>query len=245
MRMEYIRIWLEKNNPDIIMLQEIKTTDEKFPQSFFMEIGYKSYFYGQKSYNGVAFLSKKELTNIVKGFDGEDQVEKRLISARYEDKLLICVYVPNGKNPDDPAFKDKLDFFDKLKKKLYKNRKNKIIVGGDFNVALREIDVWDPVHLDGSVCFHPEERKKMRAILDMGFIDSYSKIWPEKQAFSWWDYRDGSFHKNHGMRLDYLLVSKNLENCVLSCKIDRESRKKIGELRPSDHSPVIAEITEQ
>ncbi|MBN1150876.1 exodeoxyribonuclease III [candidate division WOR-3 bacterium] len=244
-RAEYLRIWLEKNAPDVIMLQETKTPDDKFPESFFMEVGYKSYFNGQKSYNGVAILSKKELTGVVKGFDGEAEAEKRLISAFYDDKLIVCVYVPNGKSPADPSFKVKLDFFDKLREKLGENIKNKIIVGGDFNVALRDIDVWDPVRLDGSICFNPEERKKMKSILDTGYVDSYSKIWPEKQAFSWWDYRDGSFHKNHGMRLDYLLFSKNMENDIISCKIDRESRKKAGELKPSDHSPVIAEIMER
>lgn len=245
MRAEYLHIWLEKNDVDVILLQEIKTTDDKFPVSFFQEFGYRSYYYGQKSYNGVAILSKMNMENVVKGLDGYLEEEKRFISAQYGDFVFASVYVPNGKSPEDPAFQIKLSFLEKLKNHLAGIRKPNIVVGGDFNVAFRDIDVWDPVYLDGSICFHSSERQRMQAILDSGFVDSFAKINPGKQTFSWWDYRDGAFHKNHGMRLDYILVSENLSNWIVSSSIDRESRKKAGELKPSDHSPVLIEIREQ
>ncbi len=247
MRSQYLRIWLEKNGVDIIFLQETKTPDEKFPLSLFSDIGYKAYFYGQKSYNGVAILSLFDLDDVLRGFGSDsEEDEKRLITASYKNISFVSVYVPNGKEPDNPAFTKKIEFFDRLRTHLTGLRKkgNKVIAGGDFNVAIRNIDVWDPQNLDGSICFHPNEREKMKEILDAGFVDSFAYLNPEKKAFSWWDYRGGAFHKNEGMRLDYILVSDDISGYLTSCHIDRDSRKKAGELKPSDHSPVVVQIRE-
>ena len=247
-RFDFIAAWLQKNHSDILLLQETKTPDYKFPQEKFKELGYHSYAYGQRTYNGVAILSVKPFDEIHTGFPNNYySQEKRLIWGKYNDTYIINSYFPNGRNPQHPQFEHKLEFYENILSLLKKNfnKSDNILIAGDFNVAPREIDVWDPQLLANSVGFHIKERKAFQQLLDWGLHDLFALKNPNIQQFSWWDYRQGAFHRNWGMRIDHILTTDNLITRCTSCSIDREARKKKGELKPSDHSPLTAVFKDQ
>jgi len=246
-RFEYVANWLEENNIDILLIQETKTTDENFPENRFKELGYFSYFYGQKTYNGVAIISRFELDKISYGFpNGYNEDEKRLVYGRFKGINLISIYIPNGRSPDHPQFQHKLEFVKELTKLLRTSfpADDRTLLAGDFNIAPRPIDVFNPELLKNSVGFNPEEREAFNQIIKLGYIDIFARIYPDVQKFSWWDYRAGAFYKNLGMRIDNILITENLFDLISDCHIDRDARKKKGELKPSDHSPVVAVFKE-
>jgi len=237
--------YLKTSKPDILMIQEIKTLNENFPFDDFKNLGYQSYVFGQKAYNGVAFISKKNLNNIDIKFFKDIKSQSRIISGDIKIKSknikLINIYVPNGNPVDTDKYEYKKNWFDsfivKIKKSLKENEN--IIVGGDFNVIPDKIDVYDYKKYENDALFKLEIRKRFSDLIKLGFSDIYRHFNKNKQEYTFWDYMAGSWQKNHGMRIDHFLVSNNLLNNIKSVKINIKPRSKI---KPSDHTPIELEI---
>ncbi len=238
-RMEQVLSWIDSRHPDVLLIQETKVVDALFPVEPFAERGYKVAFSGQKTLNGVAVASRQGLEVVRTGLASrllDDQ--KRVLLARTAGITVMSVYVPNGGDPSLARFAEKLAFLDELAIEASEEAgRGPFLMAGDFNVAPGVEDVYDPVALDGHICFHPEERVRFGGILDAGLTDLFRAFNPAGRAFSWWDYREGSFRRNAGMRLDHLLASPDLAGAAVSCGIDMEPR---GWEKPSDHAPVVA-----
>jgi exodeoxyribonuclease III len=240
-RIDLVIRWIEGESPDILCLQELKVQNDLFPREAFDEIGYHVALNGQKTWNGVAVISKSPPDEVVLDLPGgflEDQ--KRAITVRFGNISIINVYVPNGGDVNNERFQEKLQFLDHLR--IYADSVSKrgpLILLGDFNVAPGEDDVHDPDSLDGSVCFHPLERERISRIMADGMVDLYRKFNPDGKAYSWWDYRAASFRRNLGMRLDLVLLNGSAEELASKCWIDVEPRKW---QKPSDHTPVVLEL---
>ena len=244
-RLENILSYIKDSKPDILFLQEIKTQDLNFPNKSFKSLGYDSFVFGQKSYNGVAFLSKIKINNINKNFITDKNNQSRIITGdiKIKSKIieLINIYVPNG-NPIDTEkydYKKKWldDFILNVKKKLIKNKN--IIISGDFNVIPSEIDVYDSKRYMNDALFKLEIRKKYRELINLGFHDVYRHYNQNKEEYTFWDYFAGSWQKNHGMRIDHFLVTSNLLENLKSININKKPRSK---MKPSDHTPIELEI---
>ena len=238
---EYLKI----NKPDILMLQEIKTEEKNYPYDDIKACGYDSYVFGQKSYNGVAILTKINLKNIKKDFIKDKKKQARTINCKVKNKStlidLVNIYIPNGNPIDTDKYlykKNWLDSFYKSIKQLLKDNKN-IIICGDFNVIPDEIDVYDPTKYQNDALFKLEIRKKFFELLNLGFIDVYRHINKKKQEYTFWDYMYGSWQKNRGLRIDHFLVSTNLINKIRDININKSPRSKV---KPSDHTPIELEI---
>jgi exodeoxyribonuclease III len=242
-RLHALLPWLDRYQPDVLMLQETKVVDDDFPSEELGRRGYSASFAGQKTYNGVAILARHSIHEVEVGLVGDDaSAEKRVLRATIEGLRLISVYVPNGKDVAHPAFLSKLAWLGRLRETLARERTTQglpLVVGGDFNVAHERLDVWAPDAMEGKVHFHPDERAALARLLDDGLKDSFRLHHPHELAFSWWDYRGGSLAQNRGMRIDYLLVDPGLVPRLTRVSMDRESRS--GE-RPSDHVPVVLEL---
>lgn len=228
--------------PDILLLQELKCQTEAFPYMEVEDLGYNVAVHGQKTYNGVAILSKFPIDDVVKSLPGEPEDDaaryiEAVISLEGKAIRVASVYVPNGQTPGSDKFAYKLRFFDRL----YEHAKEllsydeELIIGGDYNVAPRPIDVYDPKALDGTTCYHPAERAKFRALIGLGLIDCYNAANDNKQQFTWWDYRAGGWQNNQGMRIDHLLLSPEAADNITVSGVDTELRAKE---KPSDHAPV-------
>jgi len=237
--------YLKISKPDILMIQEIKTENKNFPFDDFKNLGYEPHVFGQKSYNGVAFLSKVNINKIDIKFIKDINNQSRIITGDIKNKSkiikLINVYVPNG-NPigtEKYEYKKKwfLSFIKNLKKIIKKD--TNIIIGGDFNVIPEKIDVHDYKKYENDALFKIEIRKKFEELTNLGFKDIYRYINRTKQEYTFWDYMSGSWQKNHGMRIDHFLVSNSLLDYVKSIKIDKKPRSKI---KPSDHTPIELEL---
>jgi len=244
-RISNIIDYLKNYKPDILLIQEIKTEEKTFPFDDFKSLGYKSYVFGQKSYNGVAFISKLDINKINLDFINDKKKQSRIISGNIKNKSnvinLINIYVPNGNPIETDKYSYKKEWFDSFIKKI-KNSLNKnknIIIGGDFNVIPDEIDVYDYRKYENDALFKLEIRKKFRELVNLGFHDVYRYFNKEKQEYTFWDYMAGSWTKNHGMRIDHFLVSSNLLNNLESVNINKKPRSK---LKPSDHTPIEIEI---
>ena len=237
--------YLKYSKPDILMLQEIKTEEKNFPFKEFKILGYESEVYGQKSYNGVAFLSKIKLIKTNKKFFKDIKNQSRIITADTRIKKdiikLINVYVPNGNPVETEKYEDKKDwleiFIKQIKKNLLEN--SNIIIGGDFNVIPEEIDVYNFKKYENDALFKLEIRKKFRELINLGFEDAYRFLHKKNVEYTFWDYMSWSLQKNHGMRIDHFLVSNNLLDKIKNVKIDKKPRSK---LKPSDHTPIELEI---
>ena len=237
--------YLKSSNPSILMIQEIKTQDETFPYNDFKKLGYKSYVFGQKSYNGVAFLSKVNIDKIDIKFVKDINNQSRIIVGEIKNKSrfikLINIYVPNGNPVNSEKYKYKkvwLDsFIKKIKKELLTNEN--IIIGGDFNVIPEEIDVYNFKRYENDALYKLEIRKKFLELINLGFVDAYRYFNKKKQEYTFWDYMAGSWQKNYGMRIDHFLVSNNILNNVKTINIDKKPRAK---LKPSDHTPIELEL---
>ena len=243
MRLEHLIEFVNKYNPDIICLQELKCETEKFPYEELSALPYNFYVHGQKSYNGVAILSKISADEIITNFpDNPLPNEARFIEASFNSPIgyikVISLYAPNGGEVGSDKYYNKLVFYDSLIQYLSsQNRFNeKIFIAGDYNIAPFDIDVYDPTSLESSLCFSYKEQQKLRRLFNMGFIDNYRVIHPTTPEFSWWDYRAGNFQQNKGMRIDSIISSSNAVQNLTNCMIDYESRTKT---KPSDHAPVI------
>jgi len=245
-RIKNVVSYIEYSKPDILMIQEIKTEEKNFPFNDFKILGYKSFVFGQKSYNGVAFISKLNINKIDLKFINDEKKQSRIIVGEIKNKSkiikLINIYVPNG-NPistEKYNYKKKwLDtFIKKIKKALTEN--SNIIMAGDFNIIPEQIDVYDYKKYENDALYILDIRKKFRELINLGFLDVYRHLYKEKQNFTFWDYMVGSWQKNHGMRIDHFLISNSLINDIKSINIDTKPRSK---LKPSDHTPVELEIT--
>lgn len=235
--------WLDTRRPDILLLQETKVTDDDFPRDDLLRRGYSVVIAGQKSSNGVAILSQHPIRDVEIGFpeDGPE-AEKRLITATIAGLRIMSAYIPNGRDVTHPVFQQKLAWLSRLRGFLLEQRaaaRLPIIIGGDFNVAREARDLWAPELFEGNVHFHPEERKRMDALLKAGFVDSFRQFCDAPARYSWWDYRGPSVSKNRGLRIDYLFVDESLAARCSLADIDAEPR--LWE-KPSDHVPVWVEL---
>ena len=237
--------YLKSSNPDILMIQEIKTEEKNFPFNDFKNLGYECHVFGQKGYNGVAFLSKINIDNINIKFFKDKNNHSRIIVGDIKKKSkifkLVNIYAPNGNPIGTEKYEYKKDWFNsfikEIKKTLLENKN--IIIGGDFNVIPEEIDVYDYEKYENDALFKLEIRKKFRELINLGFHDVYRQFNKDKQEYTFWDYMAGSWQKNHGMRIDHFLVSNNLLNNIKNINIDKKPRSKT---KPSDHTPIELEI---
>jgi len=244
-RVENIKSYLLKYKPDILMMQEIKTEDPTFPYDDFSALDYESHVFGQKSYNGVAIISKHKLENIRIDLIKDKLKQSRIISAEVKFKKkniqLINIYTPNGNPVDTEKYEYKkkwLTLFIKAIKKEQSSNSN-IIISGDFNVIPEDIDVYDSNRYINDALFRIEIRKKYRELINLGFADAYRYFNKSKQEYTFWDYFASSWQKNYGMRIDHFLVSNNLIGKVKSININKKPRSKT---KPSDHTPIELEI---
>ena len=244
-RIENIKNYIKESAPDVLLLQEIKTQEENFPNDEFKNLGYISYVFGQKSYNGVAIISKHELDNIDNNFIKDDLKQSRIITAELKIKKkkieLINIYVPNGNPVDTDKYEYKKvwlkRFITNIKKKI-QNSSN-ILIAGDFNIIPEEIDVHDFKRYENDALGRLEIRKKYRELINLGFKDAYRFKNKTKQEYTFWDYFAGSWQKNYGMRIDHFLVSNSLIENIKSININKKPRSKE---KPSDHTPIELEI---
>ena len=244
-RIENIKEYLEKFSPDILMMQEIKTEDINFPYNQFKTLKYESYVFGQKSYNGVAIISKNKLQNIQTDLIKDKLKQSRFISAeiKYNKKniQLINIYTPNGNPVDTEKYSYKKEWLDTLIKNLKKlSEKNEnIILGGDFNIIPSAEDVYNAKSFEDDALYRLEIRKKLREMINLGFHDVYRHINGDKEGYTFWDYMRGAWQKNNGMRIDHFLISNSLLSNVKNVKINKEPR---GKEKPSDHTPIEIEL---
>ena len=241
-RLPLVVRWLESVRPSVLCLQETKCTDDKFPFAAFAEMGYKSEAFGQRTYNGVAILSRSEIEDAQRGFADDDETSHaRLLAATIEGIRIINVYVPNGQFVGSDKYRFKLEWMQRLRALLDEQHKRSdpVLLCGDFNVAPDEIDVHDPALWQGRILFSRRERAALEHIKEWGFTDAFRLHTEEGGHFSWWDYRQGSFRRNAGLRIDHIWVSQPLAARSTATWIDKEPR---AWERPSDHTPVVAEF---
>lgn len=243
-RLDFLLGWLRARRPDVVGLQELKLTEDAFPALELSAEGYHCLVHGQKSWNGVAILSKQPATLVSRGLPGREADGARLITADVQGLRFASVYVPNGKSTEHEDYPKKLAWLDALAAHLRETFEPSRpgVLAGDFNIVPAAIDSWDEAGHAGHVFHTPAERARFAELLGAGFVDLYRAVHPERQEFSWWDYRGGAFHKKQGLRIDLALGTAALAGGVRSAVIDREYRKKQQGLTPSDHCPVLVEI---
>ena len=241
-RQERLLAWLEATQPDIVCLQETKCTDEQFPAMDLRAAGYHSAFHGQKSYNGVAILSKEEPRDVRPALcDEEEDPQARVIAATVGRVRVYSIYAPNGQAVGSPAYEYKMKWYERLQRCLVQHEAaaNDLVVCGDFNVAPRDEDVHDPDLWRGAIMCSEDERAAFARLGEAGLTDTLRLQHPETGIFTWWDYRMLSFPKNRGLRIDAVLASKSMSERCAAAGVDREMRK--GK-EPSDHAPIWAEF---
>jgi exodeoxyribonuclease-3 len=233
--------WLNDIKPDVLALQETKLPNDDFPFAAFQDAGYSVIASGQKTYNGVAIISRQKATDIVTDIPELEDPQRRVLAAVIGDIRVLDLYVPNGESTISVKYQYKLNWLNKLDLYLKHELKNhsRLIVLGDFNIAPHEIDVHDPAFWDGQVLFSEPERKAFSDMLQVGFKDTFRMLNPDEKAYSWWDYRMNAYRRNMGLRIDHILASSMLAPQCTRCFIDKAPRAWD---RPSDHAPVIAEF---
>ncbi len=242
-RQEFMQIWLAQRAPDVVGLQELKLTDDAFPHDFFAGLGYTAVTHGQKAWNGVAILSRLPVEVVQVGLPGQGEAGARFLTARIDDHLdFTTVYCPNGKTLEHDDFPAKLAWFDALASHWQSQNAEAAVLCGDFNIVHKPIDSWLGEAGNGGMFHTTEERVRLQTLLDLGLSDLYRAMHPEDQVFSWWDYRGGSFHRGHGLRIDLVLGSAAVSERVSEVRTDRDFRKKHDGLTASDHAPVIVEL---
>lgn len=240
-RLPQVLDWLAANPVDVLALQELKLTDDKFPHEAFTQAGYSAQCFGQKTYNGVALLSRPPATDVVKNIPEFSDDLARVISANVDGIRVIGAYFPNGQEPGSDKFEYKMSWLkglrDWVRGELAKYPK--LVLMGDYNITFDDADVWDPVGLKDTIHCTEEERYQLRALIALGLHDAYRLFEQPEKSYSWWDYRNFAFRRNQGLRIDHILVSHALKPLVTSCVIDKAPRKNE---RPSDHVPVVLEL---
>jgi exodeoxyribonuclease III len=240
-RLPHVLDWLATNRPDVLCLQETKMEDAKFPVAAITEAGYQVAFAGQKTYNGVALISKSAGTDIQIDIPGFEDEQKRVIAASYGDTRIICAYFPNGQSLDSDKYQYKLRWLEAMKNWLATEQEKhpKLALLGDYNIAPEDRDVHDLATVD-QVLVSAGVREYFQNFLDMGFQDAFRLFDQEEKSFSWWDYRMAGFRRNLGLRIDHILLTEPLAQQCHACWIDKAPRKLE---RPSDHTPVVAQLS--
>ena len=238
-RMPHLTQWLEANPLDAIVLQETKLPDADFPVADLLALGWQSVFSGQRTYNGVAILSRQPAADVVAGIPGFEDEQKRVLAATLGGVRVIDVYVPNGQTVGSDKFAYKLRWFEALREYVAAElaRHEHLVVLGDFNVAPEDRDVHDPKAWEGSVHVSPPERATLAALVGTGLVDCFRQFEQPEKSYSWWDYRMMAFRRNAGLRIDLILASTALARKCGACHIDKAPRRLE---RPSDHAPVVA-----
>ena len=241
-RLPQVLQWLEGEKPDILGLQETKLTDEGFPRDEIEQAGYRVLFSGQKTYNGVAVLSRQEVDDPITDLPGLDDPQRRVLGATIGDVRFLNLYVPNGQEVGSDKYAYKLDWLEKLRDHVEAQLQEheRFVVVGDCNIAPEDRDVYDPEAWAGAVLCSEPERQAFQKLLDTGLSDAFRLFEQEEKIWSWWDYRRGAFRRNMGLRIDHILVSDTLKQACTGCRVDREPRTWE---RPSDHTPVVAEFS--
>jgi exodeoxyribonuclease III len=241
-RLQHVLQWLDTNRPDVLSVQEIKCIDAKFPAAAFREAGYHIEIFGQPTYNGVAIISRAPVSDVRRGFlDDDESAQKRVIAATAQGVRVVNVYIPNGQEVGSEKYAFKLAWLGRLRKYFDDclDPADKLVLCGDFNVAMEDRDIHDPVLWAGKILCSPQERDAMRTVQDWGLVDLYRRFHEEPGQFSWWDYRAGAFPKNHGLRIDHLWATPSLAALCTGAWIDKVPRMQE---KPSDHAPVVAEF---
>jgi exodeoxyribonuclease-3 len=243
-RMPRVLEFLEKLEPDIALLQETKTADDAFPADELRQAGYHSAHHSAGRWAGVAILARSELADVTTGLPGELRAdEARWIEATVDGVRVASTYVTNGRAVGTEWFDEKLAFLDAIATRVEQLRDGDapLIVGGDFNVTRDDRDVYDPAAFAGETHVTPQERSRLEAIMERGgLVDAFRHLHPDEVQFTWWDYRQGHFHKNFGLRIDYALVSESLAPKLKAAGMVRDFRK--GKPTPSDHAPLLIEL---
>lgn len=238
-RIDAVVDWLGRVEPDVLCMQETKVVDDDFPTDELQRMGYAVAMSGQKTYNGVAIASRLPMRAVTVGFEGgEPDPEKRLIAATIGGVRVLSAYIPNGKSVESQSFGQKLRFFDRLVTAL--TPPGTVALCGDFNVAPDERDVFDPEAMRGQLHFHPDEHRALARLTELGLVDAYRLHHAEGGRYSWWDYRGGGLAKNQGLRIDLVLLSRDLAERCTRAEIDVSERQKD---KPSDHAPVVVDVT--
>ena len=251
-RLEQVINWLEKHNPDVLCLQETKVADNLFPHEPLNAVGYSAVISGQKTYNGVALISRHPLEDIRIGFDGfleEDEEavvlseQKRVISGCLGSLRILNLYVPNGASVDSKSYEYKLDWLDCLGRYVASvvEQGESLCMLGDFNIAPEDRDLHDPQQFKGHIMASDQEREALQVVLGQDLKDVFRRFHPEGGHWSWWDYRSGSWPRNQGLRLDHIYLTQDLHDTAKDCWIDRRQRSLP---RPSDHVPVVVELAD-
>ena len=240
-RLPQLLAWLAEHPVDAIVLQETKLTDDKFPHAELEAAGYRAQWFGQRTYNGVALLSRSEAGDVVRNIPGFDDEQARVIAGTTGGIRVIGAYFPNGQAPDSDKFAYKMRWLDALRDWVRAELAvhPQLVLMGDFNIAPEDRDVYDPVAWAGQIHCTPQEREHFQALVGLGLHDAFRLFEQPPKSWSWWDYRNLAFRKNQGLRIDHILVSEALRPRVSACSIDKAPRKNE---RPSDHAPVIVEL---
>jgi len=255
-RLEKLAWWIERARPDVVLMQETKLADEAAPRAEMARLGYELAHHGQGRWNGVAIASRVGITEVVTNFgrpvtaatetegDSNPLAEARMVSAVCGGVRVVSLYAPNGRVVDSPFYEAKLAWFAQLGTWLATacDPAQPLLLGGDFNVAPTDADVWDAAACHGGTHVSPREREAFARLCAWGLVDAYRQLHQEPGRFTWWDYRAGNFHKNYGMRIDHLLATRSVAARARWAEIDREARK--GKPLPSDHAPLVLDLDE-
>lgn len=240
-RLPQVLEWLDAQHPDVVCLQETKLEDRNFPRTELEAAGYQAAFAGQKTYNGVAILSRLPLSDVSVGIPGLDDAQQRLIAATADNVRVVCAYFPNGQSVGSDKYAYKLRWIEALTAWLRNElaRHPRLTLLGDYNIAPEPRDVHDPAAWEGQVLFSEPERSAFRNLIALGLQDAFRLFDQPENTYSWWDYRMMAFRRNRGLRIDHILLSEALARDCTGCSVDKEARKAE---RPSDHAPVLATL---
>jgi exodeoxyribonuclease-3 len=240
-RLPHVVEWLQNHEPDVLVLQEIKQLTENFPTAALQEIGYHSIASGQKTYNGVAVISKSPATNPVTDFPDLDDPQRRILASTVDGIRIVDLYIPNGSEVGSEKYEYKLNWLQSLRNFLEAEMQGheNVVVLGDFNIAPADADVYDPEKWGDAILCSPLERQALGKLFDLGLTDVFRKFEHPEGTFSWWDYRAAGFRRNAGLRIDLILTSDSMTERCKASYVDKEPR---AWERPSDHAPVVAEF---
>ncbi len=240
-RLPHVLEWLQSHEPDVLVLQEIKQLTEKFPTDALAKAGYQSLASGQKTYNGVAVISKNPANDPITDFPDFEDPQRRVLATTIGDVRVIDLYVPNGSEVGSEKYAYKLDWLASLRNFLETEMAahENVVALGDFNIAPADADVYDPEKWGEAILCSPKEREALSALIDLGLTDVFRKFEQPESTFSWWDYRAAGFRRNAGLRIDLILTSPSMTERCTASYVDKEPR---AWERPSDHAPVVAEF---
>jgi exodeoxyribonuclease III len=242
-RLPQVIDWLAANPVDVLALQELKLTDDKFPAQALAEIGYQAQWFGQKTYNGVALLSKTPATEVIKNIPGFEDEQSRVLCGTVDGVRVIGAYFPNGQEPGSDKFAYKMRWLTALREWVGAEMaaNPKLVLMGDYNITFDDLDVWDPEGLRETIHCTTEERLHLNALIDLGLTDAVRLFPQPEKNFSWWDYRDFGFRRKRGLRIDHILITEALKAQASACAVDVAPRKNE---RPSDHAPVVLTLAD-